>query len=268
LHLKLTRITDNFQPCQSLFVAPCSHVWHYKCIRPILNDHRTWPQFLCPNCRAVADLEADVDDPYDYEEQGDEEADDSSESNGTEKATLSTGGVVSNGMHAGTGATHLANSVSGHQDPDHDTIEDREDLVTRVATADNRHSADEFEPSASLLSRRKVSSNSMLQRGIKATQPMPTAGGTSPRSSNSGTEQDGDITHSAEPSSTARCNAYCGRNTKSRRPDDAEERCGTICLRRQCGESFGQESCRESCRSRNGESRNQYLRLGILACLR
>lgn len=46
-----------------MFVAPCSHVWHYKCIRPILNDHKTWPQFLCPNCRAVADLEADVDDP-------------------------------------------------------------------------------------------------------------------------------------------------------------------------------------------------------------
>lgn len=52
-------------PCQSLFVAPCSHVWHYKCIRPILNDHKTWPQFLCPNCRAMADLEADVDDPND-----------------------------------------------------------------------------------------------------------------------------------------------------------------------------------------------------------
>lgn len=48
-------------PCQSLFVAPCSHVWHYKCIRPILNGH-TWPNFLCPNCRAVADLEADVED--------------------------------------------------------------------------------------------------------------------------------------------------------------------------------------------------------------
>lgn len=51
------------QPCQALFVAPCSHVWHYKCIRPILNDHKTFPSFLCPNCRAVADLEADVDDP-------------------------------------------------------------------------------------------------------------------------------------------------------------------------------------------------------------
>ena len=43
-------------------MAPCSHVWHYKCIRPILNDHKTWPQFLCPNCRAVTDLEADVDE--------------------------------------------------------------------------------------------------------------------------------------------------------------------------------------------------------------
>ncbi|KAF2104895.1 SMAD/FHA domain-containing protein [Rhizodiscina lignyota] len=48
-------------PCQSLFVAPCSHVWHYKCIRPILNGS-TWPNFLCPNCRAVADLEADVEE--------------------------------------------------------------------------------------------------------------------------------------------------------------------------------------------------------------
>lgn len=54
-------------PCQSLFVAPCSHVWHYKCIRPILNGP-TWPNFLCPNCRAVADLEADVEEPNEYEE--------------------------------------------------------------------------------------------------------------------------------------------------------------------------------------------------------
>jgi E3 ubiquitin-protein ligase DMA1/2 len=58
-------------PCQSLFVAPCSHVWHYKCIRPILNGH-TWPNFLCPNCRAVADLEADVDEAADEWEEEDE----------------------------------------------------------------------------------------------------------------------------------------------------------------------------------------------------
>lgn len=40
-----------------------------------MNDHKTWPQFLCPNCRAVADLEADVDDPND-EEWEDEEHED------------------------------------------------------------------------------------------------------------------------------------------------------------------------------------------------
>ena len=40
-------------------------MWHYKCIRPILNDHKSWPQFLCPNCRAVTDLDAELDDPLD-----------------------------------------------------------------------------------------------------------------------------------------------------------------------------------------------------------
>ncbi|RDW94745.1 hypothetical protein BP5796_00508 [Coleophoma crateriformis] len=49
------------QPCQSLFVAPCSHTWHYKCIRTIINGPH-WPHFQCPNCRMVADLEADLDD--------------------------------------------------------------------------------------------------------------------------------------------------------------------------------------------------------------
>ena len=60
-----TDCTKCAKPCQSLFVAPCSHVWHYKCIRPILNDHKCWPQFLCPNCRAITDLEADIEDPED-----------------------------------------------------------------------------------------------------------------------------------------------------------------------------------------------------------
>ncbi|EOA87296.1 uncharacterized protein SETTUDRAFT_88946 [Exserohilum turcica Et28A] len=60
-------------PCQSLFVAPCSHVWHYKCIRPILNGP-TWPNFLCPNCRAVTDLEEDVEDMGEFEDwEGEEE---------------------------------------------------------------------------------------------------------------------------------------------------------------------------------------------------
>jgi hypothetical protein len=46
-------------------------VWHYKCIRPILNAP-TWPNFLCPNCRAVADLEADVEDMGEFESWDDE----------------------------------------------------------------------------------------------------------------------------------------------------------------------------------------------------
>ncbi|KAI9750702.1 MAG: hypothetical protein M4579_006350 [Chaenotheca gracillima] len=59
-------------PCQALFVAPCSHVWHYKCIRPILISNM-YPQFLCPNCRGVADLEAEVDEPSeDWESEGEE----------------------------------------------------------------------------------------------------------------------------------------------------------------------------------------------------
>ena len=66
-HGYCTAYSQHTQPCQSLFVAPCSHVWHYKCIRPILNGP-TWPNFLCPNCRAVADLEEDVEDPGDYED--------------------------------------------------------------------------------------------------------------------------------------------------------------------------------------------------------
>ena len=77
------------KPCQSLFVAPCSHVWHYKCIRPILVNDKSYPQFLCPNCRAVTDLEADVDDidGGNWEDENDTgsnpDVDDTSQTNGT-----------------------------------------------------------------------------------------------------------------------------------------------------------------------------------------
>ncbi|WVQ72006.1 hypothetical protein IAR50_001550 [Cryptococcus sp. DSM 104548] len=45
--------------CQSLFIAPCSHVFHYKCIRPLLMQH--YPGFSCPLCRTFANLEEDVE---------------------------------------------------------------------------------------------------------------------------------------------------------------------------------------------------------------
>lgn len=42
---------------QALFVAPCSHTFHFKCIRRLLLEG---PSFVCPLCRTYADLEADV----------------------------------------------------------------------------------------------------------------------------------------------------------------------------------------------------------------
>ncbi|WPH02152.1 Hypothetical protein R9X50_00500700 [Acrodontium crateriforme] len=53
-------------PCQALFVAPCSHVWHYKCVAKLINGPH-YPNFICPNCRFIADLEAEVDLPDEYE---------------------------------------------------------------------------------------------------------------------------------------------------------------------------------------------------------
>ncbi|KAH8880408.1 hypothetical protein GQ53DRAFT_669990 [Thozetella sp. PMI_491] len=58
---------NSIAPCQCLFVAPCSHTWHYKCIRALLAGP-SYPIFICPNCRAAADLEAEVEDPEEWEQ--------------------------------------------------------------------------------------------------------------------------------------------------------------------------------------------------------
>jgi hypothetical protein len=47
----------SIQAFQALFVAPCSHTYHFKCIKPLV---LTGPSFVCPLCRTYADLEADV----------------------------------------------------------------------------------------------------------------------------------------------------------------------------------------------------------------
>ncbi|ORX42031.1 hypothetical protein BCR36DRAFT_587518 [Piromyces finnis] len=44
-------------PFQALFVAPCSHCFHYKCVTPLLS---TGNMFQCPLCRQVANLVASV----------------------------------------------------------------------------------------------------------------------------------------------------------------------------------------------------------------
>ncbi|KAI9148009.1 E3 ubiquitin-protein ligase DMA2 [Paramyrothecium foliicola] len=63
---------NSIAPCQSLFVAPCSHTWHFKCVRSLLTSPQ-YPIFICPNCRAGADLEADVDEPSEEWERLEEE---------------------------------------------------------------------------------------------------------------------------------------------------------------------------------------------------
>jgi pSer/pThr/pTyr-binding forkhead associated (FHA) protein len=44
---------------QALFISPCSHAFHYKCIRPLLEKHTS--VFSCPLCRSFADLDEDVE---------------------------------------------------------------------------------------------------------------------------------------------------------------------------------------------------------------
>jgi len=45
---------------QALFIAPCSHIFHFKCLRPMLSDTH-YPAFICPVCRSFADLDDDVE---------------------------------------------------------------------------------------------------------------------------------------------------------------------------------------------------------------
>lgn len=47
-------------------MAACAHVWHYKCIRRLLEGPD--PMFQCPNCRAYTDLNAEPDDSPDVED--------------------------------------------------------------------------------------------------------------------------------------------------------------------------------------------------------
>ncbi|KAI9718040.1 MAG: hypothetical protein M1812_004298 [Candelaria pacifica] len=100
-------------PCQSLFVAPCSHVWHYKCIRPILSAP-TWPQFLCPNCRAVTDLEADVDDPSAYED-WEEEVDEGDEGKEEAEKVSEPPDIVTE-ARSNSGSIHRPMGLSDHED--------------------------------------------------------------------------------------------------------------------------------------------------------
>ncbi|KAJ3009773.1 hypothetical protein HKX48_007748 [Thoreauomyces humboldtii] len=75
-------------PFQALFVAPCSHCYHYKCVHSILAQSA---MFQCPMCRQVANLAASVstDDLF-----GDNEDDDDNSEETTEVVGSGGGGVV------------------------------------------------------------------------------------------------------------------------------------------------------------------------------
>ncbi|KAG8221394.1 SMAD/FHA domain-containing protein [Butyriboletus roseoflavus] len=55
---------------QALFIAPCSHAFHYKCIRPLLEKHSS--AFSCPLCRSFADLDEDVEIEHEPERDDDD----------------------------------------------------------------------------------------------------------------------------------------------------------------------------------------------------
>ncbi|KAG6103907.1 hypothetical protein E4U31_002424 [Claviceps sp. LM219 group G6] len=77
---------NSIAPCQSLFVAPCSHTWHYKCVRSLLTSPQ-YPIFVCPNCRAGADLEADVDEPTEDWENMDDDGKDPEETSSHDESS-------------------------------------------------------------------------------------------------------------------------------------------------------------------------------------
>ncbi|SMN18932.1 similar to Saccharomyces cerevisiae YHR115C DMA1 Protein involved in ubiquitin ligation [Maudiozyma saulgeensis] len=50
---------SKIKPCQAIFISPCSHSWHFHCVRRLVMS--SYPQFVCPNCRAACDLEATIE---------------------------------------------------------------------------------------------------------------------------------------------------------------------------------------------------------------
>ncbi|KAL8835625.1 MAG: hypothetical protein Q9170_003242 [Blastenia crenularia] len=165
-------------PCQALFVAPCSHVWHYKCIRPILNDHKTFPSFLCPNCRAVADLEADVDDPDAMDDWEDDEASNGSEVDGKKAPTTNGTSPDTAQQEIDQEDSSLASmttrqlSVRNGIDPPPDSIENTgvdAPPPSRAAMSPNTARANASNTAPNLLNRRNA-------RGITPPQHIPLPG--------------------------------------------------------------------------------------------
>lgn len=154
-------LANILQPCQSLFVAPCAHVWHFKCIYPLLIGKK-YPHFSCPNCRAIWNLEADVDAPDsegEWEEGGQpDEAQNTGNDGESTTAALSAANPIQDTQHIGAGATGT--------EPDNDTS-----MITGNLSLDEGSSMDEaaapptLTSGSGLLARRHASMGAPAQTG-------------------------------------------------------------------------------------------------------
>jgi hypothetical protein len=83
-----------------------------------------WPQFICPNCRAVADLEADVDDPFPDAEWEEVDADDVAEEQATSTQPANIASTLQVPSIARPNSASRAGSIHGHGDSHENTGED------------------------------------------------------------------------------------------------------------------------------------------------
>ena len=97
-----------------------------------MTDTKTYPQFLCPNCRAVSDLEADVDDPAeaeDWEEELDDDAIEPAEGDAEDDATSGHPDVEMNGLMNGLETVDTSNTAATEQSGGEATLPSRTSLT-------------------------------------------------------------------------------------------------------------------------------------------
>ncbi|KDN71764.1 putative FHA domain-containing protein [Colletotrichum sublineola] len=131
---------NSIAPCQCLFVAPCSHTWHFKCIRSLLNSPQ-YPIFVCPNCRMAADLEADIEDPEEDWEGMDEDEDEEPEQKQQKQETKDMAAVPPE-----PAPVPVVNGSSGPQLPEIDQHEDVMDFTAALERSRTMAEAPETAP--------------------------------------------------------------------------------------------------------------------------
>lgn len=101
---------SKIKPCQAIFISPCSHNWHFHCIRRLVM--LSYPQFVCPNCRSTCDLEANLessDEESDLAEMNDDSIEKDDDTNDDDQDT-------DNEMHN--------NNEGNDNDVDHEMLDD------------------------------------------------------------------------------------------------------------------------------------------------